>query len=141
MPSLSMSAWVRFEPAIPGNLDLPQPERFFLELPAGLPKVRLAALAEEMRSAADRTQLAASIAAVIRLGSVPLVLDGAPVSSPQEYLEAIIGQAGTPLLEAMQDRLLELNSFGGARELFSGRPSGGTGTTPDPNAAQKTDVR
>lgn len=138
MPSLSMSAWCRYEPPIPGNLDLPPGERFFLELAAGLPKLRLLEMSESMRAASGFSELASAMRGVIRMGSIPLSLDGSEISSMEAYVEAVLGQAGTPLWQAMQERLIELNSVGGARELFCERRSGGIATTPDQSSAQKT---
>lgn len=41
MANLSTKKWVRYEPALPGNLDLPEAQRFYLEVCAGLTVVEL----------------------------------------------------------------------------------------------------
>lgn len=130
MPSLSLSKWSRYEPSIPGNIELPEAERFFLEVAAGLSVVELQAVFAELKASSGDAGIAKALEPVVRLGSVPLVLNGAPVASVGEYVVTVAGQCGFPFLTELQNRIAHCNSYGGTREVFFGRPSGGTASTP-----------
>lgn len=135
MASLSLQKWARYEPSIPGNLELPEAERFYLEVAAALPVVRFQALVEQASEAKDEATAISAVSEVVRLGKVPLVLDGVEVATLAEYLAAITAQRTMPLWNELTERLVHFNTYAGIRELFSARPSGGTASTPAPNTA------
>lgn len=134
MPSLSLSKWVRYEPSIPGNLELPAAERFYLEVHAGLTVEQF----ETMRAPGPdgetfeeaRHRLATHLAGVVRLGAATLVLDGRPVEAVADYISAILCQSGQPLYQELLDKVRSCNSWEGTREVFSVRLSGSTASTP-----------
>lgn len=135
MLSLSLTQWARYEPSIPGNAALPVAERFHLEVCAGMPSVQFDALVAALDGAETTDAAIAAMLPVVRLGSVPLKLNGFEVTDVTAYLAAILSQRGKPLWGEMTERLLHFNSYGGTRELFCGRPSGGIGTTPGASTA------
>jgi hypothetical protein len=137
MAGLTLAKWARYEPSIPGNADLPAGERFYLELHAGMSTVAFGALLEALKDAKDAAAVAAALSPSVRLGAVPLTLDGESVDTLEKYVAAISEQRGSPLLFELQERLVWFNSYGGTRELFCVRPFGGTASTA---GAQKTDA-
>ena len=80
MPELSTKKWVRYEPALSGNSELPEAERFYLEVRAGLSVVDWDAARggffEAWRTAdglpleGRGERLAAPLDGVVRLGKV-----------------------------------------------------------------------
>lgn len=135
MANLSTKQWVRYEPNIPGNLELPVAERFYLEVRAGLSTLELQAMrsgvAEVVAKDAEsrHVELAAKLDGVVRMGAEPLSLEGVPVEGLAGYLAAVSTQVGMPLVTELFTKVNELNSWDGVRALFSVRPSGGgTGT-------------
>jgi len=137
MAGLTLSRWARYEPSIPGNSDLVVAERFHLELCAGMSTVAFGALLEALKDAKDAAAVATALSPSVRLGVVPLTLDGEAVDTLEKYVTAISEQRGSPLLFELQERLVWFNSYGGTRELFCVRPFGGTASTAE---AQKTDA-
>ena len=136
MPTLSLNKWARYEPSIPGNLDLPAAERFYLLVNASMPAIDFESIVSDIRSAKNDSDLAAALSRAVRMGDVPLTIDGRPVLNSQSYLELVLSHRGAPLWSELQERVMTLNSFEGVRELFFVRPSGGTVSTPEQKAAQ-----
>lgn len=145
MPSLSTTKWVRYEPALPGNAELPEAERFHLEVCAGLSVVELAdvreGLVDTWKAAAEANapdlgeRLAFELGGAVRMGKVPLTLDDVPIDTLGKYLDVIARQTALPLVRELMDCLNHHNSWEGLRALFSVRPFGGTTGT----ASQKTE--
>lgn len=145
MANLSTKKWARYEPALPGNAELPAAERFYLEVCAGLSVVELSdvrdGLATKWRElveaeAADMgAQLAEKLAPAVRLGAVPLTLDGVAIDTLGKYLDVIARQSALPLMRELMDCINHHNSWEGLRALFSVRPFGGTTGT----ASEKTE--
>lgn len=133
MPSLSLQKWVPFVPSIPGNWGLPEGERFFVELRAGATMVEWDAMLEALQKPTDDATRVEVLRPFVRLGPVPLSLDGAKVESLDTLLAAFLGQTGFPLWRELVDRLLYVNRVEGAREVFCGPPSGGASGTPVPS--------
>lgn len=134
MPELSVAKWVRYEPNIPGNLDLPAAERFFLEVRAGVPEADFKAYLEALR-AAKEAGTGAALATMARLGAVPLTLEGAAVPTAEAYVAAIENQAGLPLWRELVDFVMKANRWSPEQELFFARPSGGSASTPGTSTA------
>jgi hypothetical protein len=132
MANLTLKKKVRYFPSIPGNLELPEAERFHLVVMSGLPKVVLEQVVTDATEAAQRvdvTALTEALSPAVSLGAVSLELDGVEVQTVGDYLTALAGQSGQPLLFELVQRVVELNSFSGARAVFSAPPSGGTAGT------------
>lgn len=140
MASLSLSKWARYEPSIPENLELPVGERFFLELHAGMSSIQFGAFVETLKGVDDEASMAAALSPAMRMGSVPLTLDDVAVESVAEYIMLVAGQRGRPLLTELQEKLVWLNSYGGTREVFCVRPSGGSAFTVDQKSAEQKGV-
>lgn len=142
MADLSSKKWVRYEPSIPGNAELPEAQRFYLEVQAGLSVLEYSEASKafvDVWSAGKRddpevgTKLATPIEAFVRLGKEPLTLNGAPVTSLAEYLQAFAQQVGAPLLVELIGCFGWHNSYEGQRVVFSVRSFGGsTGTASTP---------
>jgi hypothetical protein len=79
----------------------------------------------------SRDQLADGWAPFVRLGSVPLTLNGSPVASLRDYLGHVLQQPGRYNVVELARVLAQLNSVEGSRELFSERRSGGSTSTGD----------
>lgn len=133
MANLSLAKWARYEPSIPGNADLPVAERFFLEVASGLTVVRFQEMLDALRAATTPAGIAAALDGVVRLGTVPLTLDGEEIRTAADYVEQLLEQRGVPLFAELQERLGHWNSYGGTREVFFERPSGGIASTPGPS--------
>lgn len=137
MPDLKrLWSWARFEPSIGDNLELPVGKRFFLELAVGLTKVELDAWQADLKAAVEdkpdatfHGRLARAYERFVRLGSEPLSLNGQPIATLEEYFAALWEQPGAFLLQELGQQLVWLNSFDGARGLFSVRHSGGSIST------------
>lgn len=151
MLSLSLKKWVRYEPPIPGNLDAPKEQRFFVEVLSGLTKVELLEVFSGIEAAHTKADggvsatpsvkeaaalLAASLATCVRLGSVPLSLDGVAIDSTAKLFEALYSQRGFLLGAGLIDEVVRLNRVEGMREVFFGRPSGSGSTTAAPSSAK-----
>lgn len=136
MADLSLKRWARYEPSIPGNAALPAAERFFLEVQGGLSTLEVRAFFTQFLEATTHEARAELLAKVCRMGSVPLKLDGAEVTGLDGYLAAIWGERGQMLLTEALEMVTKANTYDGARELFSGRPSGGSASTADASTAK-----
>lgn len=152
---LSLTRWVRYEPTLPGNLDLPDGKRFYLELLSGMTKAQLFAMNEALKTRVrlgldgkprmptpgeeeeDVCRLAEVAAGVIRLGSEPLTIDGVEVKELVDYLRPVRQQMAEYWFDELFGRLLEINRTEGMKAVFSVRPSGGSSGTPDPSSASK----
>ena len=136
MPSLTSVLKTKHYPAIPGNEELPEAERFSLVISSGVPLLRMRQLLDDARAGAfDSPEGAAkALEGLVELGPVPLTLDGEPVPTLEAYIRAIQGQAGQPLLDELLGKVREVNSLEGARVVFSKRQSGGSASTQDQTA-------
>lgn len=144
MADLSSKKWVRYEPSIPGNAELPEGERFYLEVQAGLSVLEYSEASKAFFAVwesgkRDDSELGAKLAAplerFVRFGKVPLTLNGAPVTDLATYLQAFAQQIGAPLVVELIGCFGWHNSYEGQRVVFSVRSFGGpTGT-----AAPKTE--
>lgn len=158
MPSLDNAfKWVRYEPDLGGNRQLPEAQRFFLEVACGLTKLQLERLYEQLgEKSKDRqtegktleelfTEYAADLSDVlgcfVRMGKEPLKLNGAEVKTLADYLEVAVRQHGQPLVTELFTAVRTANSVEGTRELFSGRHSGGFTFTGEPSAEQDESPR
>lgn len=135
MADLSLKRWARYEPGIPGNAELKPEERFYLEVQAGLSTVEVRSLFEQMPQTENAEARAELLAKAVRLGRVPLRLDGADVSTLTDYCRAIESDRGQLLVTELLDMVLRANTYDGVREFFSARPSGGSASTPAPSGA------
>ena len=142
MPSLSLKRWVRYEPALPGNAELPVEQRFYLEVLVGLSTLewegmRKAFTAAWRKLATENTPdsgagaaLAAAVEGFVRFGKEPLTLETGPVTDVAGYLQALAEQHASPLLTELFECLLWHNGYEGKRVVFSVRSFGGApGTT------------
>lgn len=153
MASLTLSRWERWEPDLGDNLQLPESKRFFLELRSGLSKLDLAAFIEKqpvLRKASKDVEddearawdefaeaWTAHLAPNVRLGTEPLVVDGAPIEGLGGLVRLYFTQANLAQWTELLDAFVSgVNSVTGRRELFSGRPSGGTSGTAPRSAAR-----
>ena len=136
MADLSTKQWVRYEPGVPGNAELPASERLYFEVCAGLSVMEFQKVRAGIASLVDADPatrphaLALELAGVVRLGAGAHRVNGAPLTALEQYLEVADAQVGQPLLIELFERVKELNSWEGVRALFSVRPSGGTTGTP-----------
>jgi hypothetical protein len=136
MPVLSVSKWVRHEPNIPGNLDLPVAERFHLYVRAGVSSLDFEAYRAALRAQHDaKASSGPAVTLMVKLGDTTLDLDGVKVTTLEEYAKAIEDQQGFPLWRELVDFILAVNRWGPEQELFYGRPSGGSGSTPGQSTA------
>ena len=123
--------WERFAPDIGNNRELEQP--FYLELAVGLTKeqmTELRAKVTEAMSPDDRdVRLAEALSAYVRLGAEPLLIDGKPVSTLQEYFATCATLVNAANLLEVPRAFAEANSFGGMSEVFFERLSGGFTST------------
>lgn len=144
--------WVRFEPDLGNNLELPPEERFYLEIASSLTKEQLTeaflTLKAEMESVAEtakaegRAETAAELAGAITKGigeyvrTGPLTVDGVKVDGLSGYLEHVVAglaDQGGYNIEEVTVQLRRVNSFTGSRALFYERLSGGATSTQPPS--------
>lgn len=130
MPSFDSPArWQRYEPCLGNNLELPQEERFFLRVRAGITKTQYDAYRQRLTDAATQPVTRASLerlyADLVEMGTVPLSIDGKPIATIGEYYEVISTQRGADLHWELQGAVEMFNAVAGAVELFFGRLSGG----------------
>lgn len=144
MADLSSKKWARYEPSLPGNAELPEAQRFYLEVAAGLSVIEYAAASDgffsEWRATEtdDKTigaRLAKHLGPFVRFGAEPLTLDGEVVDDLARYLQVISEQRAAPLVIELIGCFGYHNSYEGQRELFSVRSFGGTTGT----ASRKTE--
>lgn len=141
MAELSSKKWVRYEPSIPGNAELPEAQRFHLEVQAGLSVLEYSEASRaffDVWSTGKRddpelgAKLAAPLLPFVRLGKEPLTLNGAPVAGLAEYLHAFAQQVGAPLVVELIGCFGWHNSYEGQRVVFSVRSFGGSTGTASP---------
>lgn len=127
--------WQRYVPDLGDNRELPRP--FFLRVASGLSLVQLAELETGFKGLDRPWESTAELAAHLALlfapyvvfGDEPLTLEGKPIETLQGYLELIIGLAGQRAFLELFETIRSYNTFTAKDALFSGRPSGGNGTT------------
>jgi hypothetical protein len=138
-----LSRWHKWEPGLGNNRELPEAERFVLLVAAGLTKTELDAWRENFTSAAEsaigeteearaNAQLdayARALETVVRMGAVPLTVDGRPVATLRDYCALLLAQPSLIEWQELIAAVVHFNSYEGAREVFSVRPSGGSAGT------------
>jgi hypothetical protein len=130
MPSFeTLARWERYEPSLGNNLSLPEKERFYLRICAGLTLDEYLAMTDRLQVVRGAKDTAAALAGIVELGDEPLRVRGQKVETLEAYVELAASQVGQDLLMELIAKVTRLNSIGGAQELFSERLSGGSRTT------------
>lgn len=141
MADLSSKKWVRYEPSIPGNAELPEAQRFYLEVQAGLSVLEYSDASKtffDVWSTIKRddpqlgAKLAEPLAPFVRLGKEPLTLNGEPVVDLASYIQTFAQTIGAPLLVELIGCFGWHNSYEGQRVVFSVRSFGGSTGTASP---------
>jgi len=136
MPDISIDRWERLEPRLGNNLTQPQAKRFYLEVNASLTKAQLVAFQDAqvaaMNASNDAKDFSRSVkpmtdalAPFVRMGAEPLLVDGKPVATLEQYVELCLSMAGLFNLLEMTRTVREYNELGGTFAHFSKWRSGG----------------
>lgn len=152
---LSVVRWERYVPDLPGNRASPQP--FHFQLNASMSKEQARELRHAMeplepapdaapvspdeRRKAKVARYAAALEPYVKLGPDPLSLDGQPVKSLLEYLDAMSQLEFEAYFYEVGWSLQRINSVEGLTAFFSERLSGGFTTTPAPSSGPAKDQR
>jgi hypothetical protein len=132
MANLTTARWRKWPLNLGDNLTMPAEEQAFVEVRTGLTKLNLEALDERLRDLPDDGAAAAmsqALEGLVRVGKVPLVVDGVTVATLPELMALACGEASMGLLLDVVGGLRYWNSVSGGRELFSERLSGGRSGT------------
>lgn len=140
MANLTMRKKVKYTPNLPGNLELPEAERFHLWVTAGLSVLQYQAITKAFAGVdlsdggevKNLEPLLEALDGVVSLGDVKLTIEGVDVPDLLSYLKLMATQNGWFFWFDLMGKLAELNSVSGTKALFSERPSGGTAGTAAP---------